>query len=364
MSDQTRGVQVVADVNKAGWEKSDFPLLCETCMGDNPYVRMMREDFGMQCKICNRPYTVFRWRPGAKARYTSTVICLTCAKIKNVCQKCIFDLEYGLPVEVRDKFLDEHQRMNLPESRVGKQYAIDQAAAQLALGDTPYGKEGPAHHLLSKLARKGPYYKRNEARTCSFFVKGTCNRGDECPFKHEIPVEGPLSKQNLRDRYNGVNDPVAQKIQNIATEKYTLKPPEDKSICTLYLGGLDAATSDTDVRDALYSFGEITSIKMMIRSSCAFVSFKDRECAEKCAETLHRSLKIKDANVKINWAKPIKKNVDAEKAQASEVPLSSSAVPLPIGPMGPIGPLGAVMPYYPSMDPLAFGNAPLPGQMP
>ena len=54
---------------------------------------------------------------------------------------------------------------------------------------------------LEKLYRKDPYYKRNEARICSFFVKGTCNRGDECPFRHEMPVQGELSKQNLLDRY-------------------------------------------------------------------------------------------------------------------------------------------------------------------
>lgn len=43
-------------------------------------------EFGGQCHISNRPYTVFRWRPGNDARYKKTIICQEVAKAKNVCQ--------------------------------------------------------------------------------------------------------------------------------------------------------------------------------------------------------------------------------------------------------------------------------------
>ena len=41
-----------------------------------------------------------------------------CSKLKNVCQTCLFDLEYGLPVQVRDKYLQEHEKVTLPTSQV------------------------------------------------------------------------------------------------------------------------------------------------------------------------------------------------------------------------------------------------------
>ena len=104
-----------------------------------------------------------------------------------------------------------------------------------------------AKDMLKQLARTDPYYKRNRPHICSFFVKGECNRGAQCPFRqvytpcwrlhklnpairHEKPTEGALAKQNIQDRYHGLDDPVAQKIMAKHAENQGLKPPEDASI--------------------------------------------------------------------------------------------------------------------------------------
>lgn len=47
---------------------------------------VLQIEYGGQCHISNRPYTVFRWRPGNDARYKKTIICQEVAKAKNVCQ--------------------------------------------------------------------------------------------------------------------------------------------------------------------------------------------------------------------------------------------------------------------------------------
>lgn len=144
------------DINKAGWEQSEFPILCETCtcracapvpldvdrkrplgLGDNAFVRMVRppyyrvhetssldmqskQEYGRSCGTCARPFTVFRWNPGSGMRFKTTVICQTCAKIKNVCQTCLLDLEYGLPTQVRDTALGIENEA--PTSEINREY--------------------------------------------------------------------------------------------------------------------------------------------------------------------------------------------------------------------------------------------------
>lgn len=51
-----------------------------------------KQEFGHECKVCERPFSVFRWNPGEGARYKKTEICTTCSKIKGVCQTCLLDL--------------------------------------------------------------------------------------------------------------------------------------------------------------------------------------------------------------------------------------------------------------------------------
>ncbi|KFM26628.1 Zinc finger CCCH domain-containing protein 4 [Auxenochlorella protothecoides] len=283
--------RLLQDPEADGWERKDFPIICETCLGPNPYVRMQRMDYGSTCHISGRPYTVFRWRPGNDARYKKTIICQEVAKAKNVCQCCLLDLDYNLPVQVRDEALGM-QADQLPASDAGKEYALQRMSDAGELDhskfDTPTAPE-----LLVKLQRTTPYYKRNQAKICSFFVKGMCKRGAECPYRHEMPIEGPLSKQNIKDRYYGVNDPVAEKMLGRAAEMQKLTPPEDTSIATLFVGGLGSEHSEADLRDIFYTHGELKSVKKLESKGVAFVTFTTRQGAEAAAEALSNRLIIK-----------------------------------------------------------------------
>ncbi|CAH1400494.1 unnamed protein product [Nezara viridula] len=294
--------------NRQNWEDSEFPILCQTCLGDNPYIRMSKERYGKECKICSRPFTVFRWCPGARMRYKKTEVCQTCSRMKNVCQTCLLDLEYGLPIQVRDAALKIKD--DLPRSEVNKEYYIQNIDAEINKLDKTIpggqlGKSQAASDILLKLARTTPYYKRNRPHICSFWVKGECHRGEECPYRHETPTDpdDPLADQNIKDRYYGVNDPVAHKLMRRASAMPKLEPPEDKSITTLYVGNLSDKIGEKELRDHFYQYGEIRSITMVPRQMCAFIQYVNRHPAEMAAEKTFNKLIMGGRRLNIKWGK-------------------------------------------------------------
>ena len=79
---------------------------------------------------------------------------------------------------------------DLPRSDVNREYYIQNIDSEIANNPDHVGPAGAvgklASHkseLLSKLARSAPYYKRNRPHICSFWVKGECKRGEECPYR-------------------------------------------------------------------------------------------------------------------------------------------------------------------------------------
>jgi len=144
------------------------------------------------------------------------------------------------------------QNNGAPQSDVNLEWQANIREQQIANGQGPaalnsYGKITQREELM-KLKHQDPYFKRNEAHICSFFVKGTCNRGTACPFRHEMPKhDSELAKQNIKDRFYGNNDPVAKKILN-KVGGTTLTPPADQSIKTLFVGSVTKDVTEDDLK--------------------------------------------------------------------------------------------------------------------
>ena len=102
------GYGVKRNYKLLNWEQNEFPIACTSCMGDSTYLRMLKKPLGAECKICTRPYTTFSWKT-EKHKNIKTEICSTCSKINNCCQSCIYDLKYGLPIDVRNKLIGDQK---------------------------------------------------------------------------------------------------------------------------------------------------------------------------------------------------------------------------------------------------------------
>ncbi|KAL3734534.1 hypothetical protein ACJRO7_023824 [Eucalyptus globulus] len=295
--------RLLRDAEADGWERSDFPITCKSCLDDNPCIRMAQSfsisffsppislfrlfvpcsdlfssglsfslccwAYVIKCRICHRPFTVFRWGPGRDVRYKKTEIRLTYCKLKNVCQvrdtALLISSHDAITKSVinRDYFAEEHDQKF---SIIMKLVTIPvQARAELDY-ESSYRKVWPNDTIL-------------RLRRTTLYTKETEYVGAECPYRHEMPVTGELSQQHIKDRYSGhvsclalhllVNAPVALKLLNKAGEMPSLEPHEDESIRTL---------------DNFFAHIEIESIRMVLQQACAFVTYTTREGAEKAAE--------------------------------------------------------------------------------
>ena len=353
-------LKIKNDIGNLGWDSSSFPILCEKCLGNSPYLRMIKNNFQNECKICKRPFTVFTWRPDANSRNKKTEICPTCAKLKNVCQTCLFDLQFGLPVELRDKFLKK--KIEIPKEQANLDYFISKATENFENLNLPYYKPD-AYKISPELSAikniiekkkdddtnngKNKVIKRNQKYICTFFLRGECNRGDLCPYRHEFIEESDFDEdeidkingedkkekdneneseseeknrkdnkedkiekkqnvlENIKARYMGVEDPVARRIIKNYSDKSPPEPPKDLSIKTIVINEvLDESIKEKDIINIFAKYGELKQVKLMIsKGNCIYVTFGSRKNCEKCINDLFNKCYIKDEKYRLTWAK-------------------------------------------------------------
>ena len=69
-------------------------------------------------------------------------------------------------------------------------------------------------------------------------------------YRHEKPTDpdDPLADQNIKDRFFGINDPVADKLMRRYDSMPKLDVPDDKFVTTLYVGNLAERVTEKELK--------------------------------------------------------------------------------------------------------------------
>jgi pre-mRNA-splicing factor RBM22/SLT11 len=304
-----------SDLNRSGWESTDFPSVCEKCLPENPYVQMLKEDYGAECKICTRPFTIFRWKSDRTARQKRTNICLTCARLKNCCQHCMLDLSFGLPIVVRDAALK--MVAPGPQSDINRQYYAQEHEREIEEGRgamEAYEKtDEKARELLQRLAQSEPYYKKQ--RRIEGEAEGSGGQkalpapggGGESSEGGHIP--GPIRTRDSREApaRGGLPRPghggrMGGRAAEASPQDWL--PPSDPNVASLFVTGVEDDLPEHELRKHFSQYGQLRSLVCSHRAHCAYVNFIQRGDAEKAAETLKGKVVIKGCPMRVTWGKP------------------------------------------------------------
>ncbi|KAK9377650.1 uncharacterized protein V1513DRAFT_482017 [Lipomyces chichibuensis] len=316
-----------ADINKSTWEDTDIPSVCERCLGPNPFTRMTRERHGEECKICTRPFTVFRWLPeDSGGRHKKTTICLTCARQKNCCQSCMLDLSFGLPIAIRDAALKmvgatpgAGRSMALtttePQNIISKQFVAQNIEERLKeegeegqLYDNQAQAEEAGKLLLQKLASSQPYYAKSNVE--KYADSGQGGKISKMPRGTIVGVSSGKSS-------------VAKLVSKLPSLGKPLTVPKDPKIMSLFLTGIEDDLPEHMLRNYFSQFGPLKSLVCSHRSRCAFVNYNTREAAEAAAAATGTTVVINGCPLRVTWGRPRPIGDEAHSVQNAKLALAN-----------------------------------------
>lgn len=321
--------QIKQDLNRSGWESTDFPSVCESCLPENPYVKMLKEDYAAECKLCTRPFTVFQWSADrAHGRKKRTNICLTCARLKNCCQCCMLDLSFGLPIVVRDAALK--MVAPGPQSEINREYFAqnnERAIEEGKAGLEEYEKtDEKARELLRRLAQSKPYFRKGREldeegnpKAESSKSAGSATGGNPA-VGAGLGGAGPIRSRDTRaagamgartgggggggGRPGGPRKGAFPSAAQLPPGPNDWKPPADRNIMSLFVTGVEDDLPEHKIREYFKAHGKIKSLVCSHMSHCAFINYETREAAERAAEACQGKAVIAGCPLRVRWSQP------------------------------------------------------------
>lgn len=234
--------------------------ICDTCLGDDSHLKMIKHENGLECKLCTRPFTVYRWNSKQLNKAKKTTICTTCARLKMCCQSCMMDIHFHIPLDIRDTAL-----------RMAGLEGI------LKLGSTSKNRELKA---LTAEKQEEAFKKEDEtesiedkqqkARNLLMKLASKLNRG-----QIEAPKEAQASSSEMSKLVGKL--PFGSKLEGT-----------DPDIKSFFVFGFGEAPQYL-ISDWFGQFGSVVTVSIIHRAQCGFLTFSKKEHADKCTEAVNNN---------------------------------------------------------------------------
>eukprot|EP00954_Amorphochlora_amoebiformis_P027201 1383994-Amorphochlora_amoeboformis.AAC.1 len=226
-------------------QQEEFPILCETCLGENPFVP------GKPSRLNTRyqPSPRLTFTPPTRPRFPTGKL----VKSARSPSHAIAGGSVAVSVWAGVAFVSTTHRcdilspgylLTLYNSGLGHERGTRRLSfAGVVQSPRMYAK--PACLICSMVSKIHTAQPSSTAAPKKVRIKNNAEIDNRVAdmvtllvghpitsathLIHEMPVTGDLANQNIRDRYYGKNDPVAKKILKMSSQRQTpLVPPDDK----------------------------------------------------------------------------------------------------------------------------------------
>lgn len=224
----------------------------------------------------------------------------------------MLDLSFGLPIVVRDAALK--MVAPGPQSAVNREYYAQEHEKEIEEGRGDVEEyertDEKARELLRKLANSEPYFKK-QRRIGPVDGEGT-QGGEQSMLRAPGPVRtkdnrgaGLGARGVGRSGRGGVRGGRSfPSATQLPPGPQDILPPEDKSIMSLFITGVEDDLPEHKIREFFTPFGKLRSLVCSHMSHCAFINFTTREGAEAAAEALQGRAVIAGCPLRVQWGKP------------------------------------------------------------
>jgi len=171
-----------------------------------------------------------------------------------------------------------------------------------------------ARELLRRLANSQPYFKKqrrigNGEGDSSEDPSTALTKGGAGPIRTRDGRGGGASVGATRGSGRGGRGAARggrsfPSAAQLPPGPQDILPPQDHSITSLFVTGVEDDLPEHKIRDFFTPFGKLRSLVCSHMSRCAFINFATREGAEAAAEALQGKAVIAGCPLRVQWGRP------------------------------------------------------------